>query len=80
MSAQLSARWMTFKEVAALFRVSEASVRLGRGVFGRLRRVQLTPNRIVLLRAEVERLDREMERAAVAPTVVSFEEGRRKSA
>lgn len=62
-----SPKWMTFREVANYFKVSEASVRLGRGVFGRLRRVQLTPKRIVLLRAEVERLDRDMERAAVAP-------------
>jgi hypothetical protein len=62
----MSPKWMTFREVADYFRVSEATVRLGRGVFGRLRRVPLTQNRIVVLRADFEKLDREMERCAVA--------------
>ncbi len=63
---QLSSKWMTFKQVAQHFCVSEATVRLGRGVFGRLRRVPLSEKRVVVLRSDVERLDREMERAAVA--------------
>lgn len=81
MAERLPSKWMTFREVADFFRVSEASVRLGRGVFGRLRRVPLSEKRIVIPRADVEKLDREMERAAVAPSpVVSIEEGRRKTA
>lgn len=75
----LSNRWMTFRQVADHFQVSEATVRLGRGVFARLRRVSLSRNRVVVLRADVERLDREMERAAVALEVVSIE-SRRKTA
>jgi hypothetical protein len=63
---QPSPKWMTFREVADYFRVSEATVRLGRGVFARLRRVPLTENRIVVLRADFEKLDREMEQASVA--------------
>lgn len=87
MKQTYSSKWMTYKEVAAHFRVSEATVRLGRGVFARLRRVPLTEGRTVVLRADVEKLDREMERAAVtlvgaptpideAPAVVSIDEGR----
>ena len=57
-------KWMTFSEVAEHFTVSEATVRLGRGVFAKLRRVPLTDGRTAVLRADVERLDRELERAA----------------
>lgn len=67
MTQPYSSKWMTFKEIAAHFRVSEATVRLGRGVFKKLRRVSLTAGRTVVLRADVEKLDREMERAALAP-------------
>jgi hypothetical protein len=63
---QPSKRWATFQEIADHFCVSETTVREGRGVFARLRRVPLTPGRIVVPRADFERLDREMERAAVA--------------
>ena len=80
MAERLPSKWMTFREVADFFRVSEASVRLGRGVFARLRRVPLSERRIVIPRSDVERLDRDMERAAVAPGVVSIDEGRRRSA
>lgn len=76
-----SSKWMTFQQVADHFQVSEATVRLGRGVFGRLRRVPLCGRRTVILRADMERLDREMERAAMSlADVVSIDEGRRKSA
>lgn len=61
-----SSRWMSFREVAEHFRVSETTVREGVGVFARLRRVPITPKRVVLVRSDVERLDREMERAARA--------------
>ena len=61
-----SARWMTYREIADHFRVSEATVRLGRGVFARLRRVALTKGRVVVPRADFEKLDRDMERAAAA--------------
>jgi hypothetical protein len=62
----LSSKWMTYQQIADHFTVSEATVRLGRGVFGRLRRVPLSEKRVVVLRSDVERLDREMERVAVA--------------
>ncbi len=62
---QPSPKWMTFREVADHFRVSEATVRLGRGAFGRLRRVTITEGRTVVPRSDFERLDRDMERAAV---------------
>jgi len=61
-----SAKWTTFREIADHFCVSEATVRLGRGAFASLRRVPLTENRIVVLRADFERLDRELERGAVS--------------
>jgi hypothetical protein len=61
-----SSRWATFAEIAAHFCVSEPTVRLGRGVFAGLRRVPLTEHRIVVPRADFERLDREMERASCA--------------
>lgn len=75
----LSNRWMTYRQVADHFQVSEATVRLGRGVFARLRRVTLSQNRVAVLRSDVEKLDREMERAAVALEVVSID-SRRKTA
>lgn len=77
-----SSKWMTYRQVAEHFQVSEATVRLGRGVFARLRRVALCERRTVVPRADVERLDREMERAAVAlaPGVASIEEARRRRA
>ena len=63
-----SHKWATFQEVADHFAVSEATVRLGRGVFAKLRRVPLTDGRTVVLRADMERLDRELERAALPLT------------
>lgn len=63
-----STRWMSIAEVASHFRVSETTVSRGLGVFARLRRVQLTERRIIFVRTDVERLDRQMERAAVAIT------------
>ena len=71
---------MTYQQVADLFQVSEATVRLGRGVFSRLRRVTLSQNRVVVLRSDVEKLDREMERSAVSLDGVVPIEGRRKTA
>lgn len=61
-----SPSWVTFQEIADHFLVGEASVRLGRGVFARLRRVQLTDKRIVVLRKDFEQLDRDMEKVAVS--------------
>lgn len=77
-----SKKWMSYAEVAEHFGVSEATVRLGRGAFGRLRRVALTERRVVIPRADVERLDREMERSALplTPDVVSIQTRRRKTA
>lgn len=77
-----SKKWATFQEVADHFCVSEVTVRLGRGVFGRLRRAPLTDGRTVVLRADFERLDRDMEREAVAPSgeVVQLAERRRSAA
>ena len=79
-----SPRWATIKEISEHFCVSEPLVREGRGVFARLRRVKLTDNRVVVLRSDFERLDREMERAAVAiedaPPDVAHIDDRRKTA
>lgn len=61
-----SEKWATFQEIAAHFCVSEATVRLGRGAFASLRRVPLGPRRIVVPRADFERLDRELEKSAVS--------------
>jgi hypothetical protein len=55
---------MTFREVAELFTVDESTVRKGLGIFGRLRRIALTERRTVLVRSEVERMARELERGA----------------
>ncbi|MGB8510058.1 MAG: hypothetical protein WCD76_16890 [Pyrinomonadaceae bacterium] len=76
---ELSSRWMTYRQVADHFAVSEATVRLGRGVFARLRRAPLSKGRIVVLRSDVDKLDREMERAALS-LVPSIEDGRKKTA
>jgi hypothetical protein len=62
----LSPKWITFRQVADHFQVSEATVRLGRGVFATLKRVPVGDKRVLIPRAEVERLDRALERAAVA--------------
>jgi hypothetical protein len=84
-----SSRWMSYREVADHFRVSEWTVRTGQGVFARLRRVMLTERRVVIPRSDVERLDKLMERSALAldespeefgAELVSIDEGRRKSA
>jgi hypothetical protein len=61
----LSPKWMTFRQVADHFQVSEATVRLGRGVFATLKRVPVC-GRILIPRADFHRLDRKLERAAVA--------------
>lgn len=61
-----SPKWATIREVAEHFCVGETTVREGRGVFAQLRRVTLSPGRTVIPRADVEKLDRQMERAAVA--------------
>ena len=79
---QSSKRWATFREIAEHFGVSETTVRLGRGVFATLRRVPLTGDCVRVPRADFEKLDRDMERAAVAlddGNVVPLE-GRRKTA
>ena len=63
---------MNYREVAAYFGVSEATVRQGRGVFARLRRVTLTvghkgkAGRVGIPRGDVEKLGREMEQASRA--------------
>jgi hypothetical protein len=73
---QLSSKWMTFKQVAQHFCVSEATVRLGRGVFGRLRRVPLSAGRVVVPRSDVDKLDRELERRAVALSSPNQQQGK----
>lgn len=59
-----SHKWATIQEVADHFCVGRETVRAGRGVFARLRRVSLTDGRTVILRTDMERLDRELERTA----------------
>lgn len=62
----VSPKWVTFQQVADHFQVSEATVRLGRGAFARLRRVPVSEGRVLVPRADFERLDRQLDRAAVA--------------
>jgi hypothetical protein len=64
LSRSESARWMSLQEAADFFRVSEATVRLGCGVFAELRTVKVGKRRLVL-RSSVDALDRRLERAAV---------------
>jgi hypothetical protein len=74
-----SHKWATIQEVADHFCVGRETVRAGRGVFARLRRVSLTNGRTVILRTDMERLDRDMERSAQPLTseVVQFDEHRK---
>jgi hypothetical protein len=76
-----SSKWATFRQIADEFCVEESTVRKGLGVFARLRRVPLGEKRTVVPRADVDKLHRELERAAVALSgeVVSLDE-RRKTA
>lgn len=63
---KISSKYLTVKEVADFFRVSPTSVRESRAEFGQLRRVKLG-KRTLILRADVEALDRQLERQAKAP-------------
>ena len=57
--------YMTIQEVADLFRVSYTSVYRSRGVFARLRRVAIN-GRVMILREDVEALDRQLRASARA--------------
>ena len=57
---------MTLTEVADHFCVSRETVRRGTGALGRLRQVQITDGRVLIPRADVDKLDRYLERIAVA--------------
>jgi transposase len=57
---------MSYREIAEYFGVGEATVRLGCGVFARLRRVALSDKCVRVPRADFDRLVRLMERRAVA--------------
>jgi hypothetical protein len=61
-----STKWMSFRQIGERFGVSEATVRQGRGVFARLRRVPLSAGCIRVPRSDVERLDRDLESMAVS--------------
>ena len=63
---KIPSKYMTVQEVADFFRMSETSVRRGCAEFGQLRRVKLG-KRTLFLRADVEALDRQLERQAKAP-------------
>ena len=57
---------MTLTEVADHYCVSPETVRRGSGVLGRLRQVQITDGRVLIPRADVDKLDRYLERIAIA--------------
>jgi len=59
-----STRWMSLQETADHYRVSEATIRLGLGVFAELYRVNVG-RRVLIMRSSVDALDRRLERAAV---------------
>lgn len=61
---QPSTKYMTLRETGDHFCVDESTVRKGLGVFSRLLLVA-TGRRTLVLRSSVERLDRELERAAL---------------
>jgi len=70
-----SARFMTCDEVARLFCVSEATVRLSRGDFSRLRRTTINTGsrkRPIILREDVEALLLEKAEGAQAVNPKSF--------
>ncbi|MGB7925552.1 MAG: hypothetical protein WCF57_20105 [Pyrinomonadaceae bacterium] len=73
-----SFKYMTLSECADHFCVDEKTVRTGVGIFARLQLVSPTPRRTLVLRSSVEKLDRDLERAALVTDVASIE--RRKSA
>lgn len=57
--------YMTIQEVADLFRVSYSSIYKSRGVFARLRKVAIN-KRVMILREDVEALDRMLQASARA--------------
>jgi hypothetical protein len=59
----ISSPYMTLKETAEFFRVSETSVRRSRGVFAKLRRTTLN-KRTLIYRESVEALAAELNRNA----------------
>ena len=68
-SAEKSDRYMTRREVAAHFKVSEAMIRQPKGTspFALLRVVRLGDKSVRYLRSDVDKLDRWLERAAMTP-------------
>lgn len=78
---QPSLKYMTLQQAADHFCVDESTIRKGLGVFHRLALVP-TGRRTLVLRSSVDRLDRDLERAALGGDqgVVSLEERRIKSA
>lgn len=76
-----SFKYLTLQATADHYCVDESTIRKGVGVFGQLILVQPTPRRTLVLRSSVDKLDRALERAALAQAgVVSIEEGKRRRA
>jgi hypothetical protein len=76
-----SFRYMTLLEAADHFCVNESTIRKGIGIFSRLQLVSPTPRRTLVLRASVDKLDRDLERAALSQSgVMGFEERSLRSA
>lgn len=72
----LSTKYMTLQQCADHYQVDESTIRKGLGVFNRLALVP-TGRRTLVLRSSVEKLDRELERDALARAgVVNIEEHR----
>lgn len=70
--------YMTLHEGAAHYRMSETSVRLSRGDFAELKRINMG-RRILILRSSVEALDRKLARIvkAASDSVDKLDECRR---
>lgn len=76
---QPSARYMTLQQAADHYCVDESTIRKGLAIFSRLALIP-TGRRTLVLRSSVERLDRELERAALGDDqVVNIEEHRRRA-
>lgn len=73
---ELSAKYMTLRQAADHYCVDESTIRKGLGVFNRLALIS-TCRRTIILRSSVERLDRDLERTALGPEVVSIDEHRK---
>jgi len=71
-----SFKWMSRNDVAAHYCVTEETIRAARTPFDELRQIPVG-GRVLIPRADVDRLDRKLERLATSGGVVRLEERRR---